>query len=73
MSKVTRKYQITIPINVRKSLGIIPGSEVDIVPKGGNFVLKTNYIEDLKRVWKGKSKNGRSSDDYMTEIRGEIK
>lgn len=73
MSKVTRKYQITIPINVRKSLGIIPGSEVDIVSKGDNFVLKANPIEDLRRVWKGRFKNGKSSDEYMAEIRGDIK
>jgi AbrB family looped-hinge helix DNA binding protein len=72
MSKVTRKYQITIPINVRKTLGIIPGSEVDIVPKGNDFVLKANPVEDLKRVWKGRFKNKKSSDEYMVEIRGEI-
>lgn len=72
MSKVTRKYQITIPKNVRKTLGIIPGSEVDIVSKGDDFVLKTNPIEDLKRVWKGRYKNKKSSDEYMVEIRGEI-
>ncbi len=72
MSKVTRKYQITIPINVRKTLGIIPGSEVDIVSKGRDFVLKANPVEDLKRVWKGRFKNKKSSDEYMVEIRGEI-
>lgn len=72
MSKVTRKYQITIPINVRKTLGIIPGSEVDIVSKGSDFVLKANPVEDLKRVWKGRFKNKKSSDEYMVEIRGEI-
>ena len=72
MSKVTRKYQITIPINVRKTLGIIPGSEVDIVSKGSDFVLKANPVEDLKRVWKGRFKNKKSSDEYIVEIRGEI-
>ncbi len=72
MSKVTRKYQITIPINVRKTLGIIPGSEVDIVSKGSDFVLKANPVEDLKRVWKGRFKNKKSSDEYMVKIRGEI-
>jgi AbrB family looped-hinge helix DNA binding protein len=72
MSKVTRKYQITIPINVRKTLGIIPGSEVDIVSKGGDFVLKANPVEDLKRVWKRRFKNEKNSGEYMVEIRGEI-
>lgn len=72
MSKVTRKYQITIPISVRKAIGIIPGSEVDIVRRGDDFVLKVNPVEDLKRLWKGRFKNKKGSDEYMAEIRGEI-
>lgn len=35
MSKVTAKYQITIPVGVRKKLGIVPGSEVDIAQERG--------------------------------------
>ncbi len=57
MSKVTEKYQITIPIPIRKTLGIIPGSDVEIVPKGNDFVLKVNPTEDLKRVWRGMFKD----------------
>jgi bifunctional DNA-binding transcriptional regulator/antitoxin component of YhaV-PrlF toxin-antitoxin module len=57
-------------VSVRKTLGIIPGSEVDIVSKGDDFVLKTNPIEDLKRIWKGKYKNNKCSDEYLLEIRG---
>ncbi len=72
MSKVTSKYQITIPVSARKALGIIPGSEIDIVSKGDDFVLKVNPIEDLKRIWRGKYKGKKSSDEYMAEIRGEI-
>jgi len=72
MYRVTGKYQITIPEIVRKTLGIIPGSEVDIVSKGDDFVLKVNLIEDLKRVWRGKFKDKKSSNKYMAEIRGEI-
>ncbi len=72
MSKVTSKYQITIPVSVRKILGIIPGSDIDIVSKGNDFILKLNPIEDLKRIWRGKHKGKKSSDEYMTEIRGNI-
>ncbi len=72
MSKVTSKYQITIPVSARKALGIIPGSEIDIVSKGDDFVLKVNPIEDLKRIWRGKYKGKKNSDEYMAEIRGEI-
>ncbi len=72
MSKVTSKYQITIPVSVRKTLGIIPGSDIDIVSKGNDFVLKLNPIEDLKRTWRGKHKSKKSSDEYMTKIRGGV-
>ncbi|MGR3319095.1 MAG: AbrB/MazE/SpoVT family DNA-binding domain-containing protein [Candidatus Anammoxibacter sp.] len=72
MSKVTAKYQITIPIPVRKALGIIPGSEVDVVIKGNDFVLKVNHVEDLKRVWRGKFKGKKSSDEYMVDVRGDV-
>ena len=72
MSKVTAKYQITIPLSVRKAIGLIPGSEIDIVSKGDDFVLKVNPMKDLKRKWRGKYKNKKSSDQYIDEIRGEI-
>jgi AbrB family looped-hinge helix DNA binding protein len=69
MAKVTSKYQITIPVSVRKTLGIIPGSKIDIISKGDDFIIKLNHIEDLKRTWRGKHKGKKSSDEYMTEIR----
>ncbi len=72
MSKVTSKFQISIPVSVRKAIGIIPGSEVNIVSKGDDFVLKVNLVEDLKRMWRGKHKSNKSSDEYMAEIRGNI-
>ena len=72
MSKVTQKYQITIPVGVRKSLGVVPGGEVDIVQKGNEFVLRVDPIDGLKRAWRGKFKDNRSSDEYMAEIRGAV-
>ena len=71
MSKVTDKYQITIPKQVRIALNIIPGGEVDIVPQGDEFILKVDPIEDLKRAWQGKLKNKQSTDEYIKEVRGE--
>lgn len=72
MSKVTQKYQITIPVVVRKSLGIVPGGEVDIIKKGHEFVLRVNPIEALKQSWRGKFKDKKSSDEYMAGIRGDV-
>ena len=72
MTRVTAKYQITIPVNVRKELGIIPGSEVDIVRDGDRYVLVANPVENLRKKWRGKFKNGTKTDDHMDEVRGEI-
>lgn len=72
MSKVTQKYQITIPVAVRKSLGIIPGGEIDIVKKGSDFVLRVDPIDGLKKIWRGRFKDKKSSDAYMAEIRGDL-
>ena len=71
MSKVTEKFQITIPKPVREALHIIPGGEVDIIPLGNEFVLKVDPIENLKQVWKGRLKDKQSTDEYIEEIRGE--
>ena len=72
MSKVTAKYQITIPQSVRRELSIIPGSEVDIRKDGNRYVLVVDPIADLKKSWRGKFKSRQSSDEYMNEIRGKV-
>jgi AbrB family looped-hinge helix DNA binding protein len=72
MSKVTAKYQITIPRSVRRELSIIPGSEIDIRKEGNRYVLVVDPIADLKKNWRGKFKNKQSSDEYINEIRGKV-
>lgn len=72
MAKVTAKYQITIPPEVRKELGIIPGGEVEISKKGDLFVLVVNPIEELKKNWRGKFKGSQKTEDYMNEVRGKV-
>jgi len=72
MSKVTAKYQITIPPDVRKDLGIIPGNEVDISKKGSEYVLVVNYIDQLKKNWRGRFKDGQTTDEYMDDVRGKV-
>jgi AbrB family looped-hinge helix DNA binding protein len=72
MSKVTVKYQITIPPEVRKGLGIVPGMEVDIAKRGNKFELIVNPVKELKKKWRGKFKGGRSTDQYLEEIRSRI-
>ncbi len=70
MSRVTAKFQITIPVEVRKELGIVPGSEVDITKKKDKYVLIVNPIIGLKKRWRGKFRDEKTTDEYMNEIRG---
>ncbi len=72
MPKVTAKYQITIPPEVRNKLGIVPGSEVEFTRKGSRYILEANPIEELRKKWRGKFKSNQKADDYITDIRGEV-
>ncbi len=72
MSKVTTKYQITIPPEVRNELGIVPGNEVEIAKQGSQFVLLVDPIKALKKKWRGKFKGHQKTDEYINDIRGEI-
>ncbi|ASJ02507.1 AbrB family transcriptional regulator [Thermococcus profundus] len=45
MPVVTKKYQVTIPKEVRESLGIKAGDEVVFVRKGDSYVLMR--LDDL--------------------------
>jgi len=44
MSRVTAKYQITIPPEIRKTLGIFPGMEVSFIRKGDAFELTVDPV-----------------------------
>ena len=72
MTKVTAKYQITIPPEVRTELGIVPGSEVEICKEEDRYVLVVDPIAELKKKWRGRFKDKQSSDEYMNQIRGTV-
>jgi len=72
LSKVTAKYQFTIPVNIRKELGILPGTEVDIAKEGQKYVLIVDPIETIKRKWRGKYRGGLRTMEYMDEVRGRV-
>ena len=73
MSKVTAKYQITLPKKVRRSLGIVPGAQVDIVREGKRFVLVVDPAESIKKKWRGRFWDGSSTAAYMDQVRGAVR
>ncbi len=72
MSKVTAKYQVTIPVKVRKEMSIIPGTEVDIQREGQKYVLIVNPIERIRKKWRGRFKGRPTTMEYMDEVRGKV-
>ena len=72
MSKVTAKYQVTIPAKIRKELGIVPGTEVDIAKEGQKYVLVVDPIEAIKKKWRGRFKGGPTTMEYMDEVRVKV-
>ena len=72
MSKVTAKYQVTIPVKVRKEMGIVPGTEVDITKKGQKYVLIVNPIATIRKKWQGRFKGRPTTMEYINEIRGKV-
>lgn len=47
--KVSPKYQVVIPEQVRKALGLLPGAEVDVIAKGGiAYIVPVPTIKQLR-------------------------
>lgn len=54
-AKLTSKYQITIPAEVRQRLGVKEGDYVDLVDEGNQIVLKAaqgSWVERTKGLGK---------------------
>lgn len=50
VAKVTSKGQITIPIAIRKSLGVHEGDKVLFVEQNGQIVLMNSTMEALRQA-----------------------
>ena len=51
LSKITRNYQITIPVNIRKSLKLKVGHMVDFDVKDNKIILSLKKIIDEDQSW----------------------
>ena len=72
--RVTSKGQVTIPLAVRRELGIEPGSEVEIVARGDHAEIRPveslSRGERIVRALAGTAASGLSTDEIMTLTRG---
>lgn len=76
MATVTSKGQITLPKDVRESLGLKPGSRVEFTIEPGRVVLRKRVPKEAFDRWRGylrgKLPGGAGSvDELMELLRGE--
>jgi len=72
MPRVTSKGQVTIPKNVRESLGIKPGSSLRFRVVEGKCVVEKEVKVDKLEKWVGYLKSKKRTDELMKELRGEV-
>lgn len=61
--KVSSKYQVVIPEKVRSLLGLQPGTQVDVIAKGGvAYIVPIPSLEDLTGRFEGKLSNKKVRD-----------
>ncbi len=72
--KVTTKGQVTIPLHIRRKLGIKPHSEVEFVDRDDHVeIVKVENLSYRHRLEKlrGTLKLGMTTDEFMRLIRGD--
>jgi AbrB family looped-hinge helix DNA binding protein len=74
--KVTQKGQVTIPVHVRRRLGITSGSEVEFALEGDRVVLRKPAVaqqrgRQIVTRLKGRATVRMSTDEIMALTRGD--
>ncbi len=69
---ISEKGQITIPKALRQTLGLRPGTVIEIHADAGTFVGRKVTSEDVFLKWRGKGAlpKGLSVDAYLDRARG---
>ncbi|GAC1319853.1 MAG: hypothetical protein NVS2B16_31930 [Chloroflexota bacterium] len=70
MSRLSRKNQITIPVDALREAGIAPGDEVHIRVSGSGR-LEVERVETLIERWAGRLPPGTYPEDYLERLRDE--
>ena len=69
-TKITSKYQITLPKEVRREMNLIPGLQVSFKTENGRFYLVRDPNDDPIEKWRGRLRTEKSSDELVAELRG---
>ncbi len=57
MPKITSKGQITIPLDIRNSFSMLPGTYVDIINENSKVLIVKSRSENQFMKWLGKGKH----------------
>jgi AbrB family looped-hinge helix DNA binding protein len=72
---MTVKGQVTIPLAIRKVLGLGPGSEVDFEEEDGRVYVSRRHVPDevCERVekYRGRADTGMTTDEILSLTRSE--
>lgn len=64
--KVTRKFQITIPLEIRKKMDVKIGDELIVKEEDGKIILtKPPSLKELAGAWE----HIESTEDFMDDVR----
>jgi AbrB family looped-hinge helix DNA binding protein len=71
MGRISSKGQITVPLEVRDRLGLVPGTEVEFVVRDAEVVLRKGGggVDPVDRIY-GVLALGHSVDRIVEELRG---
>jgi AbrB family looped-hinge helix DNA binding protein len=70
-TKITAKGQITLPIEVRESLGLQPGDKVEIAESIHGYIIKKHAVPSPFTKYMGCMKNKqKQTDQVIEELRG---
>ncbi len=74
--RITEKGQVTIPIDIRKKMGLLPNTEVEFVVSGDHVILKKSGNgrqrgNELIATMRGRATRRLTTDQIMALTRGE--
>jgi len=74
MPRITSKGQITIPQDIRKKFGFLPGTEVDIIAEDNKALIVKSSSENnfLKWLGRGRRRSKQHIDHMIDQLRGGI-
>ncbi len=75
-SKITSKGQVTVPVEIRRKLGLRQGDRVEFCEKGGDAVIRrapdaANPFERYKGAFKGLGGDLQAINRWIAELRND--